>query len=307
MVPKTRQVRRGAIASSVSDAQDGSNGGGDGSSHAWQKKLVPKSEETRGRLEAALRNNVMFAHLDEEQRRDVFDAMFECNFDPGKDIIKQGDEGDNFYVIESGQCDIFVSSAPNSEPVKVLTLTDAGSFGELALIYGAPRAATVRATRKTRCWALDRSTYRHIMMDSTISKRKLYESFLEQVELLSSLNKYERLTVADALRPCSFEDGDVIVRQGDPGDEFFIVEKGNVTVRRWFQQPSDEREVLHLGPGQYFGEIALLTSKPRAATCIAHGKVKCVKLDRQAFIRVLGPCEEILRRNMVVYEKYVLA
>ena len=60
-------------------------------------------------------------------------------------------------------------------------------------------------------------------MGSTIRKRKLYESFLEKVSILESLDKWERLTVCDALEPCTFEDGEEIVRQGDSGDEFFII------------------------------------------------------------------------------------
>lgn len=52
------------------------------------------------------------------------------------------------------------------------------------------------------------------------------------------------------------------------------------------------------------GEIALLTNDTRQATVTAKGSVKCVKMDRERFERVLGPCDAILRRNMEQYEKY---
>lgn len=70
--------------------------------------------------------------------RDIFDAMEPVDKHAGDLIIQQGEEGDNFYVIDSGEVEFFV----NGE--KVATVGDGGSFGELALIYGTPRAATAK-------------------------------------------------------------------------------------------------------------------------------------------------------------------
>ena len=77
----------------------------------------------------------------------------------------------------------------------VLTIAEGGTFGELALIHGTPRAATVRALTKVSLWELDRESYRKILMESTIKKRALYEHFLSQVKLLGirSINIYIEL------------------------------------------------------------------------------------------------------------------
>lgn len=140
----------------------------------------------------------------------------------------------------------------------VTTIGDGGSFGELALIYGTPRAATVRAKTDVKLWGIDRDSYRRILMGSTIRKRKMYEEFLSRVSILGefvfismlkkknifknydlihiiftrteSLDKWERLTVADALEPVSFEDGETIVKQGEPGDDFYIIVEGCAVV-----------------------------------------------------------------------------
>ena len=89
-----------------------------------------------------------------------------------------GDEGDNFYVIDQGEVEIFV----NGE--LVTTIGEGGSFGELALINGTPRAATVRAKTDVKLWGIDRDSYRRILMGSTIRKRKMYEEFLSRVSIL---------------------------------------------------------------------------------------------------------------------------
>ena len=66
----------------------------------------------------------------------------------------------------------------------VSTIGESGSFGELALIYGTPRAATIKAKTQVKLWAIDRDTYRRILMGSIIRKRKLYDEFLSKVSIL---------------------------------------------------------------------------------------------------------------------------
>ncbi|ESO10754.1 hypothetical protein HELRODRAFT_72321 [Helobdella robusta] len=287
--PKKRS-RRGAVSAEVYTEEDAAS---------YVKKVVPKDYKTMAALSKAIARNVLFSHLDDAERSDIFDAMFSVNRHAGEIIIQQGDEGDNFYVIDHGEVDIYVNND------YISTIGEGGSFGELALIYGTPRAATVKAKSDCNLWGIDRDSYRRILMGSTIRKRKMYEEFLSKVSILENLDKWERLTVADALEPVQFEDGAVIVRQGDAGDDFFIIVEGAATVLQKRAENEEPVEVGQLGPSDYFGEIALLLDRPRAATVVAHGPLKCVKMDRSRFERVLGPCSDILKRNIAQYNSYV--
>ncbi|XP_054611075.1 protein kinase, cAMP-dependent, regulatory, type I, alpha (tissue specific extinguisher 1) b isoform X1 [Dunckerocampus dactyliophorus] len=262
-------------------------------------KVIPKDYKTMAALAKAIEKNVLFSHLDDNERSDIFDAMFPVTYIAGETVILQGDEGDNFYVIDQGEMDVYV----NNE--WVTSIGEGGSFGELALIYGTPRAATVRAKTNVKLWGIDRDSYRRILMGSTLRKRKMYEEFLRKVSILESLDKWERLTVADALEPVQFEDGQKIVVQGEPGDEFFIILEGSAAVLQRRSENEEFVEVGRLGPSDYFGEIALLMNRPRAATVVARGPLKCVKLDRPRFERVLGPCSDILKRNIQQYNSFV--
>ncbi|VDM83875.1 unnamed protein product, partial [Strongylus vulgaris] len=209
----------------------------------------------------------------------------------------------------------------------VLTINEGGSFGELALIYGTPRAATVKAKAviylketsqflllvkfkhilKTdvKLWAIDRLSYRRILMGSVLRKRKMYDEFLSKVQILADLDKWERANVADALERCDFEPGTHVVEQGQPGDEFFIILEGeaNVLQKRSDDAPFDV--VGHLSSSDHFGEVALLLDCPRAATVVAKTQLKCIKLDRARFERVMGPVREILKRDVSNYNSYV--
>lgn len=207
--------RRGGISAEPVTEEDATS---------YVKKVVPKDYKTMAALSKAIAKNVLFSHLDENERSDIFDAMFPVNCLSGEPIITQGDEGDNFYVIDMGEVDVYV----NQE--LVTTIGEGGSFGELALIYGTPRAATVTAKVDVKLWGIDRDSYRRILMGSTIRKRKMYEEFLSRVSILESLDKWERLTVADSLEPVTFEDAETIVKQGEPGDDFYIILEGCAVV-----------------------------------------------------------------------------
>ncbi|XP_067044108.1 cAMP-dependent protein kinase type I-alpha regulatory subunit-like [Acropora muricata] len=266
---------------------------------SYVKKVVPKDYKTTAALSKAIAKNILFSHLDEGERSDIFDAMCLVKHNAGETVIQQGDEGDNFYIIDSGEVDVFVSDE------YVSTIGEGGSFGELALIYGTPRAATLKAKTDVKLWAIDGSTYRRILMRSQINKRKMYEQFLEKVSILESLDKWERLTVADALEAVTYEDNENVVVQGEHGDEFFIIVEGVAVVLQRRSINEDFIEVSRLGQSDYFGEIALVLNRPRAATVRAKGTLTCVKLDRQRFERVLGPCIDILKRNIQHYNSFV--
>lgn len=289
-LPPKRLQRRGGISAEPVTEDDAAS---------YVKKVITKDYKTMAALSKAISKNVLFAHLDEDERRDIFDCMFPQKHNAGEVVIQQGDEGDNFYVIDEGEVDVFVNS------MLVTTISEGGSFGELALIYGTPRQATVKAKTFLKLWGIDRDSYRRILMGSTLRKRKMYEEFLSKVSILENLDEWERLTVADSLEPVQFEDQEKIVVQGEPGDDFYMIIEGQAAVLQRRAEGEDFIEVGRLGPSDYFGEIALLLDRPRAATVVARGPLKCVKLDRQRFERVLGSCGDILKRNIAQYNSFV--
>jgi cAMP-dependent protein kinase regulator len=266
----------------------------------WTPPFHNKTDEQQGRLEKAVAGNFLFSHLDDEQSKQVLGALVEKPI-PAKGIkvIQQGDVGDNFYIVESGSFDVFVNksgkleSGPDGIGAQVASCGPGTSFGELALMYNAPRAATVVSTESSMLWALDRVTFRRILMDSAFQRRRMYETFLEEVPLLSSLKPYERSKIADALETQKYPAGSTIIKEGDPGESFFIIESGDAEV---FKDGIDG-PVNKYKKGDYFGELALLNDAPRAASVVATTEVKLATLGKDGFQRLLGPVESIMRRN----------
>merc|ERR550514_202238 len=99
-------------------------------------------------------------------------------------------------------------------------------FGELALMYNAPRAASVRATSNAKVWALDRESFQLMLSTAENTKKAQYEEFLKTISLFQHLTKYELARLSDMLVSELYEEGEVIVQQGEPGNYFYIVEDG---------------------------------------------------------------------------------
>ncbi|KAL3865833.1 hypothetical protein ACJMK2_043183 [Sinanodonta woodiana] len=266
-----------------------------------ERIVHPKSDEQRERLTEAVSGILLFRSLEQEQMQDVLDAMFETSVSPGEYVIRQGDDGDNFYVIDHGIYDVLVDI--NGEQKRVHRFDNKGSFGELALLYNMPRSASVVAVTEGSLWAMDRNSFRRIVLKSAFKKRKMYEELLENVTILKSLEQYERMNLADALASKTYEDGECIIKQDDDADGMFFLEQGQILVT--IIKPNGEEEKIGLhSKGKYFGELALINNAPRSANVYAVGKVKVAFLERESFERLLGPCLEIMKRNSELYKQY---
>ncbi|OKL58759.1 cAMP-dependent protein kinase regulatory subunit [Talaromyces atroroseus] len=268
-------------------------------SDSWSPPFHPKSDDQVSRLKKAVSGNFLFSHLDDEHLKTVLDALVEKPI-PAKDIkvITQGDAGDYFYIVEEGAFGVFIHPSGAAQSGldglgnQVGSIGPGGSFGELALMYNAPRAATILSLdAKSTLWALDRITFRRILMDSAFQRRRMYEAFLEEVPLLASLKPYERSKIADALDTIKYAAGSIIINEGDPGDAFYLLESGEAEATK------AGMSVKSYSRGDYFGELALLDDKPRAASVIAKTDVKVARLGRDGFKRLLGPVEQIMRRT----------
>ena len=263
---------------------------------------VEKSSEARERILAILTTNKFFSKLDSEQREMMADAMGPVEKADGETIIQQGDPGDNFYILDEGVADVWVSKN-GGEPEKVFTYEEGSgaAFGELALLYNAPRAATVKANGAVKLWALDQDTFRYSMQAATTAFREQNAKWISNIPLLSELTERERLTIADAMQAVDFVAGEKVINQGDKGDNFYIVRSGQCKCT--VNAGNEEVEVLKVDEGGYFGEIALLTDQPRKANVYAVTDVKLLSTDRATFKRVMGPLNDILSRNMEQYKK----
>uniref|UniRef100_A0A7S1A8W9 Cyclic nucleotide-binding domain-containing protein n=1 Tax=Noctiluca scintillans TaxID=2966 RepID=A0A7S1A8W9_NOCSC len=267
----------------------------------WNKRVdfTPpvhvKSDEQKTKIRTMISRCFLFAALQPKDIEVVIDAMVKRECTRGTRLIEQGSDGDCLYVIESGQMDCFKNMDGHEQLVK--ECMNGQYFGELALLYNCPRAASVIAHCDSSLWQLDRETFNFIVRDAATKRREQYKTFLKSVPILDQMNVYELGQLCDALIPEEHEDGCVVVRQGASGDKFFLVEDGACVATKVYVAGSEAQVVQSYKAGDYFGELALLSEDVRAATVTTKGKCRLLAVDRETFKALFGPLEDVLRRN----------
>ena len=271
----------------------------------FKPRYIQKSDSQITRIKGRILQSFLFNTLEAKDISIVIGAMEEKAFSSGDVVIQQGDEGDCLYIVDSGELDCF-KILPGTSKEKFLKTYVAGeAFGELALLYNCPRAATIKAKTSCILWSLDRDTFNNIVKESARMKRQKYETFLKSVEILSTMDEYEISVVSEALRRCVFREGEYIIRQGEVGDVFYIIEEGEAVAFGSKDHGKASIPEMNYSKGNYFGELSLLRDQPRAANVKAKTDVKLLALDRNSFKRVLGPIDVILKRNAEKYKKFV--
>lgn len=274
---------------------------------AFEPKEVPKSDEQLVQIRKTLESSFTFKALDEKSLDIVIRAMVVREFAAGDRVLTQGDDGEDLYILSSGQLEC-TRKPPGSEADVFLKNYEPGEvFGELALLYNAPRAATINATEASVCFSLDRNTFNHIVKNASIQQREKYDLFLNKVEILQELEPYERSKLSDCLELETYKKGDEIIKQGESGDKFYLVQDGTAEAIVT-DETGNKTTVLTYSPHDYFGELALLNDEKRKATIVATSDVLVVaSMSKKVFKRLLGPLEDILKRNSSKYEKVLEA
>ena len=261
----------------------------------WKPPVYKKSVSAIATIKKAVaESGFIFASLGAAEIEQVVSAFKPTPVAPGEEIIKQGDKGDAFYIVEKGDFDIIVNGT------KVATRGGGDYFGELALMYNAPRAASVVASGPASVFALDRLTFRNMVASSREDQLSAILKGLREVPLLSKLTDDQIDRIADAVQIIDFKPRDVIIRKGEAGDKastFYMVKSGKVVCTD-IGSGDKKLDDVELGAGAYFGERALLKDEPRAANVLATTKTTCMTLNRRAFNNLLGPMQEVLDNNL---------
>ena len=270
-------------------------------------RVIEKTEEEKNRIKARILSSFLFSNLEANELEIVIGAMDEKHYKPGENVITQGESGDCLYVVEEGNLDCTKHFTSDGEEKYLKTYIPGESFGELALLYNAPRAATIKAKTDCTLWVLDRETFNNIVKDAAQKKREKYESFLKKVDILSTIDHYELTQICDAVKSGIYSKNDFIIKEGESGDVFYLLEEGECIATKNIEPGKPPVEIKRYNtPGEYFGERALIKGEPRYANIeVVSDTCKILSLDRNSFKRLLGPIEHLLQRNIEQYKKFV--
>mmetsp|Transcript_11715 Transcript_11715/g.17200 ORF Transcript_11715/g.17200 Transcript_11715/m.17200 type:complete len:813 (-) Transcript_11715:117-2555(-) len=253
--------------------------------------FTPKSEEEKTFLEEALADTFLFSYMSKSERDRLINSMKKKSVEAGTKIIEQGDVGDYFYVIESGTVTHLVDGEQVGEAEK------GDTFGELALMYDCPRAATCIAKTDCDLWRVDQGSFRRIRRQHTVDEEGAKEA-IRQVDFLKDLDDDRIEKLADAVKKQHFKKGDHIFEKGKHWN-FIMIQQGKIMAKNIHIGGSDIDDHV-LVPGDVIGERNLVSSAdlvmPGDGMAMSDGKLYTISRERLQTILQGLPLEEMLRK-----------
>jgi putative peptide zinc metalloprotease protein len=243
--------------------------------------------QRRWRIEAAalLDSLPLFDDLPVDVLNDIAGRVERLEVGAGNSVVRQGDIADAFFVIREGTLVIVEVDADGTERV-TQTLGAGQSFGEIGLVTGARRNATVRARTNAVLFAIDKGTFDRLLADH-VALPELAPTLYE-LAALRALPPFANVATGGLVRMRdqgtwqNVPPGVAVVEQGEVGDAFYAVADGQ------FEVLVDGERVGSCEAGGYFGERALLADAPRAATVRSLTPARVFRLDRTGFRQLLA-------------------
>jgi CRP-like cAMP-binding protein/Zn-dependent protease len=244
--------------------------------------------QTSWRVEAAtlIDELPIFEDLPEDVLSDLAGRVQLRHIAAGKTVFRQGDRPKAFYVVRRGTLRV-VEEDPETSNERVLrTLGRGESFGELGLVDGSLRTATVRASVDGELFEVDEATFDRLLADTVrvpeFAPTVQAVAELRQIPAFATVGGNDLAEILEQGAWRNLPPGETIIEQGDEGDAFYAIRSGQVEV---FENGVLTRT---MGPGAHFGEIALLMDVPRTATVVARTPVRLFRLPRDGFDRAVA-------------------
>jgi CRP-like cAMP-binding protein len=245
-----------------------------------------------------------FSHLPAPVLEELASRLTEERFQPSDRIVVEGDTDDRLYLIVEGRAE--ASTTGPSGIVPLAALGPGELCGELSLLEaGSRRQATVTAVEPLLLLGLRAADFR-LALDAHPEGRSSFEKLaddllvtrlLKQASPFSTLEGERLRRLAARLERLEVSTGETIIRQGEPGEECYVLRSGRVEVLAMGAQ-GDERILATLDPGSLFGEAALLTDGPRNATVRALEPCTLLALRRTDLLEVLGEDRQTRERML---------
>lgn len=234
----------------------------------------------------------LFSELPEDAFERVLGALKLRRTRPGEVILAQGEPGHSFYAIARGAVAVTKHLAQGGT-TRLATLREGAIFGEMALVSASPRTATVTAVEDCDLLQFDREALAAASREvATVAvaldkfmRERLLNNLLATAPLFASLDRKQRFDLIRRFTAYDIAAGVTIVEEGVRGRGLFVLLAGEVDVAK----RDDDSKVLlaTLGPGDVFGEIALVHDEPTSASVTAATKSTVLFLDREIFDRLV--------------------
>lgn len=219
-------------------------------------------------------------------------------------IGEQGELTDALYVILEGSVHVYKEGGVKRR-LLVGTRGEGQILDESAVLFATPRPNSYYAQGVCTLGKLRRVDYINLAVRLEYNKRADRQAYLQKTPLLEMMEDEQIAKLADVLKVGFYSPGDYIIKQGEEGHVFFIMQAG--TAKAEGRTGNDTQEYCRYGPGDLFGEVALMENKPRAVSVIAVTRVEVFYLSRRQFERLFGPMEKLKAQQYLTDPRKLIA
>jgi cGMP-dependent protein kinase len=267
---------------------------------ATYKTAKSPDANARELISKAMKSDRVCAMLEEGHVNSVLQSVEYFEFPATTRVVKQGDTGESFFVIDEGTLLVEVSG-------KVVNTMDRGkAFGGLALLYKCPRTASVTAQSACGCWGVTFETLHKVLEETGQKRYAENRKFVDSLRLFDALTSRQKDCFAEEVRPEVFETpGERVVTQGETSSAIHFVKSGELqafsggTVSTMGKHEGG-KEVARFKAGESFGEHSMLYQEPHQNTVISMTKCELLVIGRESMIKVLGnDYKDFLERNFL--------
>jgi CRP-like cAMP-binding protein len=268
----------------------------------YANQALPRSSDSRpgpvgmsvdeiAQLREYVKACVLCTSFDSTQLDELVSRMRRTDLAAGESAEVSGQLG----VVFKGRASIGERGASAAEPAR--ELATGSVFGELEILHDhqysddPSAAARLTALEPSVACSLPRAQFLHVVEFTQHALISTNERLLRSMPMCEQMGTTERIKIASALSLKVCEDARVLIKEGEPGDRFFIVREGKLSVRR------EGVEIDFKYKGDFIGETALLSDQPRNATVVCVGHCELLCMSKSDFLRLLGPLQDILNRN----------
>lgn len=223
----------------------------------------------------------LFSDLDPESFRQLLDRLVPRSLSGGEALFRQGDPGDSIFIVASGSVRVARGEKTLAE------LNEGEFFGEAAFFSREPRNADVVAAGAAEVLEIRRGDLEALMAKypgvgealGTFYRRRVLDGVLAASSLFGALPEAERKNLADRFLVLRVAAGESVVREGERDRALFLIKQGRVRVSTTPPGGQGHVELAELGPGDFFGEVSVLSTAPRTATVTAVEAGEVLKLE----------------------------
>jgi len=255
----------------------------------WGETVAEGPALRRDELVETLKGTILFGGLSAEEVEALAARFHPAAYEMGEVLIRQGDEGDKFFVIQTGTVEVLAEDPEGGQ--RVLAYLRSGDyFGEIALLANVPRTATVRAVTPVGLYSLVREDFEEATVAIGSSSEQMVDTIMDirrlrGIPIFKGRSEGELSVLLTKLELRTWNPEAVVFQQGDAGDKFYVIRSGEVAI-----EVSDNggpaREVATLRGGEYFGEIALVSEVPRTASARVKAEAELWALAKDDFLEL---------------------